>query len=131
MMRHRSRPLRGLISLLFTDPSDKEPVSKLNPLSAKGAKCNSLGQRPRYEQLKIPSAESAKCVGPIMITTVFIDAFYFAPSALPKLIGPNPGRCPGLLHFAPLALNGLSFDTDSKSPSDFQAGRCADSETRQ
>ena len=46
-----------------SSPAVLEPVSKLNPLSAKGAKCNSLGHRPRQEQLKIPSAESAKCVG--------------------------------------------------------------------
>jgi hypothetical protein len=30
-------------------------------ISAKGAKCNSLGQRPRNGSIKVPSAESAKC----------------------------------------------------------------------
>src|SRR3989442_13736312 len=34
-----------------------------------------------------------------------VTLFYIAPSALPKiLLLPHPGRCPGLLHFAPLAL---------------------------
>jgi hypothetical protein len=34
---------------------------------------------------------------------------YFAPSALPKAIYIHPGRCPGLLHFAPLALGAVTF----------------------
>jgi len=33
---------------------------------------------------------------------------YSAPSALAIFIGLYPGRCPGLLHFAPLALEGFT-----------------------
>ena len=33
---------------------------KLWVLSAKGAKCNGLGYRPRWSPVKIPSAEGAK-----------------------------------------------------------------------
>jgi len=34
-------------------PTAEEAVSKLDPLSAEGAKCNSLGHRPRKKALKI------------------------------------------------------------------------------
>src|SRR5258706_15785655 len=33
-----------------------------------------------------------------------LDISYSAPSALANLMALDPGRCPGLLHFAPLAL---------------------------
>ena len=33
---------------------------------------------------------------------------YLAPSALRDIKATHPGRCPGLLHFAPLALSGVS-----------------------
>ncbi len=43
------------------------------------------------------SAEGAKCIK------------YSAPSAFHRVVqGHNPGRCPELLHFAPLALELLS-----------------------
>jgi hypothetical protein len=46
-----------------------------------------------------------------------VNTSYFAPSALPKFMDPHLGRCPRLLHFAPLALGTSSFDTASKSRS--------------
>ena len=45
----------------------------------------------------------------------------YALSALDLLEFPNPGRCPGLLHFAPLALR---FKGDSISH-DFESTFCA------
>ena len=41
------------------------------------------------------------------------DTSNFAPSALPKFAHPYLGRCPRLLHFAPLALGNQSFHTGS------------------
>ena len=46
-----------------------------------------------------------------MITSVLSTISHFALSALQNFMGPrNPGRCPGLLHFAPSALKPRSFD---------------------
>jgi hypothetical protein len=41
-------------------------------LSAKGAKCESLGHRPRWDELKIFLALKARNVaGPFIVTTIF------------------------------------------------------------
>jgi hypothetical protein len=63
--------------------------------SAKGAKCNNLGQRPRLTTSKAISAESAKLLA---------MKFDYALSALGLIESPNPGRCSGLLHCPPSVL---------------------------
>ena len=88
-------------------------MSKLNQLSAKGAKCNSLGQRPRYEPLKIPSAESAKCVGRNIITNVFIDRFLFRAFSASKTHRTHPRALPWAITFRAFGAGTQSFDTDS------------------
>src|SRR5258708_5843453 len=84
-------------------------------LSAKGAKCESLGHRPRWDELKIFfSAEGAKCGWPFIITTFSNDSCVFrAFSASKEFMNLYLGRCPRLLHFAPLALRPMSFQTAS------------------
>ena len=43
-----------------------------------------------------------------------VDSYHSAPTALPKFMRHVPGRCPGLLHFAPLALRpGVGSDHNS------------------
>ena len=44
----------------------------------------------------------------VVDSTAYVHHFYFALSALGQFMDPNPGRCPGLLHFAPLALEGFT-----------------------
>jgi hypothetical protein len=71
--------------------------------SAKGAQCKSLGQRPRLTAEKLISAEGAELFG---------HEVCYALSALGLIELSNPGRCPGLSHFAPLAQR---FKTGSMS----------------
>jgi hypothetical protein len=84
-----AKPVEQTVSLLWSDVIQRAQTPrkyrtgsgrgcvKTPDFSAKGAKCNSLGQRPRWEQLKIPSAESAKCAGRNMISTIFNAPFPF------------------------------------------------------
>jgi hypothetical protein len=61
--------------------------------SAKGAKCNSLGQRPRIYLVKALSAEGAKCE---------VEHFYLAPSALLKTKCLSPRVLPWAIAFRAL-----------------------------
>jgi hypothetical protein len=65
--------------------------------SAKGAKCKSLGQRPRYQARITTSAVGAKLH---KIPTLYIPLLQSSTLIRRATLG----RCPRLLHFAPLAL---------------------------
>jgi len=64
--------------------------------SANGAKCKSLEQRPRKKSLMN--------LEPLKERNRDRDSLDFAPTALAIFLVWSLGRCPRLLHFAPLAL---------------------------
>jgi hypothetical protein len=83
--------------LLGFDPTDKSAVSELALESANGAKCKSLGQRPRYKPVRLVSAEGAQSAPLTPVISRFQRFNSFSCD--------YPGRRPGLLHFAPSALS--------------------------
>jgi hypothetical protein len=89
-----------------------------NALSANGAKCNSPGQRPGLGVLGILEALKARntkeSIKTVLIMTAASTFRAFSAGNLQLLS--YLGRWPRLLHFAPLALSGLSFDIGSTAP---------------
>src|SRR6266446_431401 len=83
--------------------------------SAKGAKCESLGHRPRWDRLKIFfSAEGAKCGWPLHNHKRFrTTRVYFAPSALPRICEPLPGALPQAVTSRAFGAGKQSFHTGS------------------
>ena len=81
--------------------------------SAKGAKCESLGHRPRWDRLKIFfSAEGAKCGWPLHNHKRFrTTRVYFAPSALPRIREPLPGALPQAVTSRAFGAGKQSFHT--------------------
>jgi hypothetical protein len=84
---------------------------KTRILSAKGAKCKSLGQRPRQESKTIVKALKARNRNQVSETALIERRkHHFALSALGDLyFARDLGRWPRLLHSAPLALNASEF----------------------
>jgi hypothetical protein len=68
--------------------------------------------------MMIPSAEARNDIKANSLLPLSPSRCHIAPSALPKVyVFPHPGRCPGLLHFAPLALvSGVMHNADAVSP---------------
>jgi hypothetical protein len=74
-------------------------------LNAKGAKCESLGHRPRETVERVFSAEGAKCDCPRIITAIFERHVPISRvQRFQEFMNLYLGRCPRLLHFTPLAL---------------------------
>jgi hypothetical protein len=79
---------------------------KVHFLRAEGAKCDSPGHRPGFSSAKVTKALKARVFLDLM-WAIDVSAFFphllRAFSAQETLDGLYPGRCPGLLHIAPLA----------------------------
>ncbi|SRR6266516_4789129 len=65
--------------------------------SAEGAKCESLGQRPGKARQGFPALKARN--RHLVLTISRLQRLWF------RKITSFPGRCPGLLHFGPLALS--------------------------
>src|SRR6266446_2964523 len=91
-------------------PRGRACVKTLFP-SAKGAKCESLGHRPRWDRLKIFfSAEGAKCGWPLHNHKRFrTTRVYFAPSALPGIREPLPGPLAQAVTFRAFGAEEIEF----------------------
>jgi hypothetical protein len=105
------RPSPALVKSYFIELFRRHPLVR----SAKGAGCNSLGQRPRKNVAHIRmSAESAKSLNSQTYCSSLVYALglphwklFRASSASGHAWISFLGRCPSLSHFAPLALNFL------------------------
>ena len=82
-------------------------LGSVNNISAKGAQCNSLGQRPRGRSKK--SVRALKARNTLQISNRSISLLQsLVLSSLTDL-----GRCPRLLHLAPLALSATALTAAS------------------
>jgi hypothetical protein len=82
-------------------------------LSAKGAKCESLGQRPRRRPVNTPALKARNNVEYGVVYAVFDFMYYFAPSSLPTFMDIAPGALPKAFTFRAFGAEIHSFYTVS------------------
>ena len=84
--------------------ADEGSVQKLRVSAPKARNVIAWAIGPGGTPFSFLALKARNDVGSSTVTIITVDDYYFAPSALPKLTDLNLGRCPRLLHFAPLAL---------------------------